>query len=130
VSASISASYSDLYAYYTVWPGNIIVQGDDAVNESVRNILSVFQGSLIFDRRFGSGLIKELHEIINDQSATTIRMLTIMAIDTYEPRVATIPGYCYVTPLYDLNAYQLSIGYRIKETGAVNTYTFRLQGAA
>src|SRR5438270_5534531 len=127
--SSIPATYQDLYAYYGVWPGDLIVEDDFAINESIRNILSVPTKSLIFNRQFGSDLIKLLHEPMNEQTAQQIRMYSIIAVDRYEPRVETVPFLCFVKAFFDTNVYELQLGYRIRRSNIVNSFSFKLQGA-
>src|SRR3978361_959625 len=92
--------YVDLNGYYLEWPGDILLTGDDAVNESIRNILTVYPGSLIFNRTFGSELIKLVHEPMSVKTAGFIQLYAILVVDRYEPRVPTIPGLGSVTPDY------------------------------
>lgn len=125
--ASPQASYVDLFAYYDVWPGDIVIYDETVINESIRNILTVQTGTLIFNRRFGCDLLKLLFEPINDDTAQKIYMTTVLNIQQNEPRVSIIPSRTSVTPDADQNAYFLNIAYKINMTKQAKMFGFRLK---
>lgn len=124
---SLPYTYVDLFAYYEVWPGDLLIYDEEVINESIRNILTVQTGTLIFNRRFGCDLLKLLFEMINDDTAQKIYMTTVYNIQQNEPRVTVIPSGTSVVPEPDANRYNLNITYRIKATGKTHTFGFRLK---
>jgi len=122
-------NYQDLFAYYLVEPGDLLVTNDQAIEESIRNILTVGIGSLMFDRSFGSDLLKMLFEEVNDETAGKIFMYTIANLEANEPRVLVIPGASQVIPFATQNMYGILLTYQIRDTKAINRYNFRLKAA-
>lgn len=84
---------------------------EDAVKQSIINILLTNTGERPFQPNFGGDINRLLFENISPQTTTAIQSLIRSAIDNFEPRASIID--VVATPSPDENAYNISIIFSI-----------------
>lgn len=119
--------YIDINKKYTEDERNAIIEGNDAIIDSVENIFSTPKGSRFFNRGFGSNLRKLMFEPITSQTASAIIREMDQALIQFEPRVRLILPDTIVRPVPDQNMYFVTLVFEIKESQSVITRTLILQ---
>lgn len=84
-----------------------VVENEDAVKQSIINILLTNTGERVFNPNFGSEINKILFENITPQTSSTLTTLIKTAIENYEPRAQLHEVQC--TPSPDENAYAVTV---------------------
>lgn len=84
-----------------------VVENEDAVKQSIINILLTNTGERVFNPNFGSEINKMLFENITPQTSSTLTTLIKSAIENYEPRAQLHEVQC--TPSPDENAYAVTV---------------------
>jgi len=84
---------------------------EDAVKQSIVNILLTNVGERPFQPTFGGDINRLLFENISPQTTTALQNLIRSAIDNFEPRASLID--VVATPSPDDNAYNISIIFSI-----------------
>lgn len=97
-----------------------VVTGEDAINQSIKNILSIMRGEKVRSD-MGSSLYAVLFEPMSIDSVEEIQSIVDTNIRRYEDRV--ILTSVRVIPMFDEHYYKLSIDYRIKPTKAKKNLT-------
>lgn len=107
--------YSDLSPDMSMsWDKDVgVVKGSQAVKNSIIGILSTRQGSRPFDPNFGCNLTEELFENMTILTSDVISTEIVRAIKAYEPRVEKESLRVIVTPLYDQNAVEATVVFKI-----------------
>ena len=106
--------YSDLNLRYKM-PSNyedIVVVGERAIIESLRNIFYTETGTRFFNRDFGSRLHFLLFDNMNEDTANLISMTIYNVLKKLEPRIEVYPLGIEVTPDYENNSYYVIINYK------------------
>ena len=84
-----------------------MVENEDAVKQSIINILLTNTGERVFNPNFGSEINKMLFENITPQTSQTLTGLIKSAIENFEPRAQLHEVQC--TPSPDENAYAVTV---------------------
>lgn len=88
-----------------------ILTNASAVQQAIVGIVGTRKGERPFDPEFGCDIHGTLFENMNDASMAAIERSVFSAVRNYEPRVSL--EQVQVTPLYDYNAYIVTIYYRL-----------------
>ena len=125
-----NALYSDINSLIGVIGNTVLMLNEDAVLNSVINIISTRKGERIFDPEFGSKIPDLLFEPIDAQTAHDIKISMILAIEKWEPRVKIHSGRTSVIPIPLEQYYQVTLAMFIVGIGFDNDYTlfFRRRG--
>lgn len=91
---------------------DILIYGERAIIESLRNIFYTESGERFFNRNFGSRLHQLLFEGMNEELAQLISMTIYNVLKTNEPRIEVYPLGIQVTPDYENNSYNVIINYK------------------
>ena len=84
-----------------------LVENEDAVKQSIINILLTNTGERVFNPNFGSEINKMLFENVTPQTSSTLTSLIKAAIENFEPRAQLHEVQC--TPSPDENAYAVTV---------------------
>lgn len=84
-----------------------VVENEDAVKQSIINILLTNVGERFFNPNFGSDINKMLFENVTPQTSSTLTTLIKTAIENFEPRALLHDVQC--TPSPDENAYAVTV---------------------
>lgn len=106
--------YSDFLTDLNPHPvsGDIVrFVNENAVIRSIKNLLQTNTGERLYQPKIGSDLTKLLFEPMNSATAETISTAVSSTIANYEPRARVID--IKVTPLYEDNAYNVSIVFMV-----------------
>jgi phage baseplate assembly protein W len=113
-NTKIENKYSDFrndFAAHPVKHDLVLLKDEDAVKNSIKNLM--FTGP--YERRFrpgiGSGLQKYLFENVTPVTATLIRSSIVRCIQTYEKRAELLDVNVQISP--DQNAYSATITFRV-----------------
>lgn len=99
-----------------------------AINNSIYNLFRCPIGARgpIFQPEYGTSLIRLLHEPLDYITAHKIRMVSIQAIQRWEPRVDVDVARSTVQPDFNLPGFNVSIVYTIVASGTLGLATFLL----
>lgn len=106
--------YQDLFAkilYEKDTKDIALINNEDAVKQSIINILLTNVGERVYNPTFGSEINKLLFENVTPQTTATLISLIKSAIDNFEPRAKVID--VVASPLPDNNAYTVSIVFSV-----------------
>ena len=116
----------DLRLRYGQQQGDILVRGlENAINESINEILETQIGSRFFNRNFGSRLRNLLFEPMSDLTARIILIEIQQVVEDFEPRVRVLFNRSSVKARFDEYIYEVTVGYQILEsedTGEFNIF--------
>lgn len=115
-------SYSDVDFSFRVIPssGNLALKRDEeAIKQSVVNILSTNKGERPFLPYFGADIRSYLFENFDSVSATLVEEQIVSALTNYEPRVRVTN--VNITPRPDNNALRISLEFDIISPREVST---------
>lgn len=110
----IEEIYADLPIDFKIHPNKLDLMVDineDAVKESIRNILLTNRGERFFNPTFGSDINALLFENISPQTESSLREYIELAINNFEPRANLIDVIVSVVP--DMNAYSATIVFSV-----------------
>lgn len=88
-----------------------LVENEDAVKQSILNILLTNRGERLFNSSFGSDINLLLFENITPQTTTTLINFIKTSIENYEPRAQLID--VVASPLEEQNAYSVTIVFKV-----------------
>lgn len=88
-----------------------MVQNEDAVKQSIINIMLTNVGERVYNPTFGSEINRLLFENVTPQTTSTLSNLIRTAIENFEPRARVID--IVASPLPDNNAYTVSIVFSV-----------------
>jgi len=74
----------------TLNKNSTLALGTNAIEQSLRNILSISRGTMPGYPEFGSGINKYLFEMINPLTAQLIKTEITYAIEKFEPRIQIV----------------------------------------
>ena len=86
-------------------------QDEQAINQSIRNILFTMRGEVPFDPLFGSGIRNLLFEKITPITELLLRDEILLSLENHEPRI--VINNIEIRSDYDLNKYEVDIEYKI-----------------
>lgn len=126
--ANLQKIYSDIDFTFTRNPvtSDVALSYDrQAVIRSIRNLLQTKHYDRLFNPDLGSNVDAILFENMSDMTAMTLQREVSSLIKTYEPRV--ILKEVTVSPLFDKNAYNVSITFFIENATQSTTATILLE---
>ena len=126
--ANITKLYSDIDFMFTRKPvvGDIALSYDtQAVTRSIRNLLQTKHYERPFNPNLGSNLDTLLFEPMNPMSASAMELEIRSTIKNWEPRVSLTD--VVVTPMEELNAYEISLTFFLQNAATPSTITMLLQ---
>lgn len=89
-----------------------ILFNDQALRESITNILATEPGERVMNPEFGCRLSKYVFEPIDDITAYNIKAEIKFALEKFEPRIDNL--FINVNPLEDLNTFDIDIIFNLK----------------
>jgi phage baseplate assembly protein W len=126
--ANLQKIYSDIDFTFTRNPvtSDVALSYDrQAVIRSIRNLLQTKHYDRLFNPDLGSNVDAILFENMSDMTAMTLQREVSSLIKTYEPRA--ILKEVTVSPLFDKNAYNVSITFFIENATQSTTATILLE---
>ena len=113
----------DLRLQYKIEEGDVLTRGlQDAIRESINEILATATLTRLFNRGFGANLKSYLFEPMSDFTAYSLKSDLLLAIGALEPRVSIDFRNTVVLANEDRNRYDIILFMRILETGDVFQY--------
>ena len=105
-----SRVYSDLDIKFSKHPvtKDVAIKTDEyAIISAVRNIIMTNFGERRFTPKFGSDVLSQLFEPLDDMTAMNIKEEIITSLTNYEPRVKI--DYVNVAPNFGLDGFNITI---------------------
>ena len=102
-----------------------VVKNDNAVKQAVKNLIMTTPGEKPFQPLVGSNVSQLLFEPMDDFTGDAVKQEVINTINRFEPRVRL--RNCRVLPVFDRNAFNVTIVYQIVGIPVVETIEFVLQ---
>jgi phage baseplate assembly protein W len=105
-----SRVYSDLDIKFSKHPvtKDVAIKTDEyAIISAVRNIIMTNFGERRFTPKFGSDVLSQLFEPLDDMTAMNIKEEIITSLTNYEPRVKI--DFVNVVPNFDLDGFNVTI---------------------
>ena len=119
----MSFYFNDLNRRYQQRSIELVITDDfRAIEQNIDNILECPVKSFMFNRAFGARLRSFIFEPINPQTAASIRIYLMEAIETWEPRIYVDMQNSYVIPEEDQHFYDVRLIYVVKSTGDIRPY--------
>lgn len=120
------ATYTDLDSFLKITPNGTVktTTNYDCIVQSIKTILATVSGERVRNP-IGSSLIGVLFEGISGDAAALIKNIIERDIGRYEPRASI--QEIKVTPLYDINEYDLKIRFSVLGGEQVNSFDTRLK---
>lgn len=115
ISKSVTASAKDLN----------VIRNDNAVLESVYNVLLTEPGERIMDPQFGTRLKRYLFDPLDVITARSIMREIVSALQRYEDRIADLN--VIVTPKPDLNTFEIEVIFSITTNDDDITFSTTLE---
>jgi len=100
--------------------GEIKVEGSEAVQNAIDNILSVQPGERLFKPKFGCNLESLLFEPIDDTTSELIRIELYNCVENNDPRISVIPSQTTVIPSPDEYRYDINLAVEVLGIGDAN----------
>lgn len=94
----------------------------EAINQSVRLILSTSPGELFGDPDFGSRLKEYLYNYVDESFKNIIKLEVADSLSKWEPRISVSPDD--ITVDYEKTTVTINITYRLMYTDYLNTYQY------
>jgi len=98
----------------------------DAINQSIENILSTLRGERVFNLKFGTILPRVPFEEIGYQDAVDLLDRLVRAIKRWEKRVIVLENQIEMNVLTEENAITLVIPYMVKRSGLTSTFSKKI----
>jgi phage baseplate assembly protein W len=120
-------TYSDFDIKLSLTDNNDIKKNteQEAIKNSVRNILFTQKGERLFQPEFGSNIKKYIYEQVTLITAQEIRLLIENQLKRYEPRVIRLEVEVY--PDAERNLFLINIFYRDRITEERRELSFNLE---
>lgn len=123
-----SERYSDISSKLEQTTGDVkIIYGEDALAQSIKNILGISIGERYKLPEFGSNMRELLFEPISDLTALSIEVMIRDVIERWEDRISI--RNVTTTPIYEENVYEIGIEYIVKATGQTSNFIGRVRAA-
>lgn len=121
------STYSDLnFALKIGGDGNVLIEQDaDAINQSIKAILSTTPGERVMEPEFGSAIPKIIYEPMDSMTAHLLRDETKKAIERWEDRVQV--NYVTLDADVDNHLYVLTVSYRILKNGQTGFFEGKIR---
>lgn len=119
--------YADVTSSFAFHPTKLDLLMDvneEAVKQSIKNILLTNRGERLFNPTFGSDLRSILFENFSPQTESQLKEYIEMSVNNYEPRAALIDVVVQAIP--DLNAYSATIVFSVINKAEPITLEFLL----
>ena len=97
---------------------------EQAVLESIKNLLSTEPGQRIMNPSYGCSLTQYLFEQLDSMTTAIIKRNILVAISVYEPRVENLQIDIIEMP--DINSYVVNIRFNMKTSSTTQTLTIDL----
>jgi phage baseplate assembly protein W len=110
----ISRSFKDISLSFVPHPVTkdiTILQNENAIKRSVRNLVETIPTERFFNSLLGSDVRRSLFEFVDIGTAAFIKDQIAITINNFEPRVTNVN--VQVNPLTDQNAFDVTIIYDI-----------------
>lgn len=116
-------TYKDLNRNFGLQGEADLLYDKDAIRQALYNLLTTVPGEAgpIFNPEFGSLLPLLIHEPMDDVTAYKLESATIQAVQRWEPRIQLDLSQTKIVPDYNLQAYHVTLVYRIRRTGDLAT---------
>ena len=120
----IYADVTSSFAFHPTKLDLVMDVNEDAVKQSIKNILLTNRGERLFNPTFGSDLKSILFENFSPQTESQLKEYIEMSINNYEPRASLIDVVVQAIP--DLNAYSATIVFSVINKAEPITLEFLL----
>lgn len=100
----------------------VLVEEEQAIEQSIENILETPIGSRFFQPEFGSNILNMIYEPLTEDNALVLFFMIVEAIRKWEPRVEVDPVQSRVTINRDDYEYVVAIVYRIVKSNKVRQF--------
>jgi phage baseplate assembly protein W len=110
----VSRSFKDISLSFVPHPVTkdlTILQNENAIKRSVRNLVETIPTERFFNSLLGSDVRRSLFEFVDIGTASFIKDQIEITINNFEPRVTNVQ--VQVNPLTDQNAFDVTIIYDI-----------------
>jgi len=94
-----------------------VVTDAQAINNSIRNILTTRRGSIPGKPRFGSDVYKVVFEIIDPMTEDMLKQFIFSALKEYEPRIFI--NYVQIKSIPEYNKVIANINYSYRDSGVL-----------
>jgi phage baseplate assembly protein W len=111
VAATVKIIYSDVNLYFGINAQDIILYGDDALNNMIDNILFTVPGERHYEPTFGSMLPYLLYEPGDSITAWKMETASIDALGIWMPYLKMILSQSNITYYADQQFYSIKIGW-------------------
>ena len=105
--------------------GTTSKKDEEAINQSIKNILFTQRGEVPFDPLFGSGLRNILFEKMSPITEFSLEQEIRFALENHEPRI--VINNIDMEPNYNSNSYEVTIVYTINYLNMETSTTINLQ---
>lgn len=122
--------YSDLNKNYGVL-GTIspLSEDEDAINDSIDNILTTIPGERLFNPHFGANVMNRVFDPINNHTSFAMMTDMIVAINQWEPRIRLLMDQSTIRAIPDENRYEITLRYEVILSRQVGDYRRYLDSA-
>jgi len=117
-----SVTYKDLNLLFRVGPGDLVLQDEDVINQSVANILGTQKRSRVFNRNFGSNIHNSLFESITPAMIRQLKTDIYQALSIWEPRISLSTQDVVVNGFEDEQLIEITVNYIILATSQTGTF--------
>ena len=110
----ISRAFKDISLSFDKHPVTndiLVLNNEDAIKRSVRNIVNTVPSERFFNPIFGSDVKISLFDFIDFGTASILEQQIIVAIENYEPRIDGLN--VQVNPKPDQNEFEITIRFNI-----------------
>jgi len=99
---------------------------DDAINQSIENIIATLRGERIFNPRFGTILPIVPFEVLDYQNAVDLLDIIVRAIRRWEKRIIVLENQIELNVLTEENALTIQIPYVVRRSGLTSTFSRKI----
>ena len=117
-----SVTYKDLNLLFRVGPGDLILEDEDVINQSVANILGTQKRSRVFRRNFGSNIHNSIFESLVPSMIRQLKIDIYQALSIWEPRISLSTQNVIVNGYEDEQLIEITINYTILATSQTGTF--------
>lgn len=97
-----------------------LVANDDAIRNSLYNLMTTPIGSRYRQPEYGSRLHQFIHEPVTDDTAFELEALLIQSIARWEPRIQIIRPQSYVRAMNDPPGFNIVMTYNIPKASQIS----------
>lgn len=122
--------YSDLNKNYGLLGNtNPLSEDENAINDSLDNILTTIPGERLFNPHFGARVMDKVFDPINNHTSFAMMTDMIVAINQWEPRIRLLLDQCRIIAKPDENRYEIVLRYEVILSRQVGDYRRYLDAA-